>query len=228
MGDRVSSVVERSEPADAREGSAFATTRWTLVVGSQGRDTTLVRRALEELCQTYWRPVYAFVRRRGHAVHEAQVLTQEFFARLLASDGRKRADPARGRFGSFLLSAVKHFLANEWDKAKALKRGGDQVFVSIRTGDDTTGLGCGAGERAKSVAGLRPAMGVVGAGCGSGSDAAGTCRGREGGGVRGLEGVVCGVGGVRGGGFGVGQEGPSVGSNPVGILGRSPLRVSEG
>jgi purine-nucleoside phosphorylase len=127
MRDHESSGITRSEPEDARAGSAFLTTRWTLVVGSQGRDTTVVRRALEELCQTYWRPVHAFIRRRGHAVHEAQDLTQEFFARLLASDGLQRADPARGRFRSFLLSAVKHFLANEWDKARTLKRGGGEV-----------------------------------------------------------------------------------------------------
>lgn len=141
MRDHESSGITRSEPEDARAGSAFLTTRWTLVVGSQGRDTTVVSRALEELCQTYWRPVHAFIRRRGHAVHEAQDLTQEFFARLLASDGLQRADPARGRFRSFLLSAVKHFLANEWDKAKTLKRGGGEVLVPIRAGDDTTGLG---------------------------------------------------------------------------------------
>lgn len=124
-----------------RADAVFATTRWTMVLGTQGADSTLVQRALEDLCRAYWRPVYAFMRRRGHAQHEAQDLTQEFFARLLAGNGLRLADPERGRFRTFLLSAVKHFLANEWDKARTLKRGGDREFVPISIGDDTTGFG---------------------------------------------------------------------------------------
>lgn len=103
---------------------------------AQGKDTAVVRLALEELLRAYWRPVYTFVRRRGHASHDAQDLTQEFFSRLLATDGLKRVDPDRGRFRSFLLSALKHFLANEWDKARTLKRGGDRVIVPLTIEDD--------------------------------------------------------------------------------------------
>jgi RNA polymerase sigma-70 factor (ECF subfamily) len=82
------------------------------------------RDALSRLCQIYWYPVYAFVRRRGHSSHDAQDLTQEFFARLLERKWVARADQQRGRFRSFLLSAVNHFLANEWKKAHCQKRGG--------------------------------------------------------------------------------------------------------
>lgn len=122
-------------------GAGFAPTRWTWVMRARSSDTPVVREALEALCRAYWKPVYAFVRRRGHASHEAQDLTQEFFARLLAGDGLRRADPEKGRFRTFLLSAVKHFLANEWDKERSLKRGGDREFVPVRIGEDTDAVG---------------------------------------------------------------------------------------
>jgi DNA-directed RNA polymerase specialized sigma24 family protein len=80
--------------------------------------------ALESLCRTYWYPVYAFVRRRGFTPHDAQDLTQEFFSRLLRRNTFADADSGKGRFRSFLLGALKHFLADEWDKARAEKRGG--------------------------------------------------------------------------------------------------------
>ena len=87
--------------------------------------------ALARLCQTYWYPLYAYARRRGYRPHDAQDLTQEFFSRLL--DGRllARADPHRGRFRSFLLAAMNHFLANEWEKARARKRGGGLQPLSL-------------------------------------------------------------------------------------------------
>jgi len=87
--------------------------------------------ALEKLCRAYWLPVYAFVRRQGHGPHDAEDLTQEFFARVLEKRTLAVADPARGRFRSFLLASLKHFLANEWDKAKARKRGGGQISIPI-------------------------------------------------------------------------------------------------
>ena len=87
-----------------------------------GRDTTRAQAALETLCQTYWYPLYAYVRRRGHPPEDAQDLTQEFFARLLEHNWIGRADQQKGRFRSFLLSAMNHFLADEWDKAHAQKR----------------------------------------------------------------------------------------------------------
>jgi len=103
---------------------AFVTTHWSVVVSAGGGDDTRAREALANLCQTYWYPLYAYVRRRGHSLEDAQDLTQEFFARLLTRNWVVRADRQRGRFRSFLLSAMNHFLADEWDKARAQKRGG--------------------------------------------------------------------------------------------------------
>jgi RNA polymerase sigma-70 factor (ECF subfamily) len=102
-----------------------------VVVAAGRNDTTQARDALARLCQTYWHPLYAYVRRLGHSPHDAQDLTQEFFARLLAKNYLAKADESRGRFRSFLLASLKHFLANEWDKACAQKRGGGEVPISI-------------------------------------------------------------------------------------------------
>jgi len=109
----------------------FATTHWSLVVaaGSEAADRTAARRALEDLCRAYWYPLYYFVRYRGHSPDDARDLTQSFFARILEKGGFAAADPARGRFRSFLLGAMKHFLANEWDRARALKRGGGVTLL---------------------------------------------------------------------------------------------------
>jgi RNA polymerase sigma factor (sigma-70 family) len=101
------------------------------VVSAGRNDTPDARNALEKLCRAYWFPIYAFVRRQGHGPHDAQDLTQDFFARLLEKNYLAEVDPARGRFRSFLLAALKHFLANEWDKAQAQKRGGGQVIIPI-------------------------------------------------------------------------------------------------
>jgi len=101
----------------------FATTHWSLVVAARGA-SPVAREALAELCRLYWYPLYAYVRRRGHSADEAQDLTQEFFARLLERDDLAGLDPARGRFRAFLLAACRHFLANQNDRAQALKRGG--------------------------------------------------------------------------------------------------------
>lgn len=88
-------------------------------------------RSLEALCKTYWYPLYAYVRRTGKSPQDAEDLTQAFFARLLEKEWLATADQARGRFRSFLLSSLKHFLANEWDKASAQKRGGHVRFLSL-------------------------------------------------------------------------------------------------
>lgn len=93
-----------------------------------GDDTA--RPALEILCRQYWYPLYVFVRRRGYDEHQAQDLTQEFFARLLVGDSLKTAQPERGRFRTFLLGALKHFLANDWRDSQRLKRGGGTEFIS--------------------------------------------------------------------------------------------------
>jgi len=109
----------------------FQTTRWTLVQAAAVSPTTDSRQALATLCQTYWHPVYAFIRRNGHDRDQAQDLAQGFFALLLEKNYLVAANRQRGRFRSFLLTAVKHFLANEWDREHAQKRGGGQVPISI-------------------------------------------------------------------------------------------------
>jgi len=86
------------------------------------------------LCRTYWYPLYAFLRRQGRSPHDAQDLTQEFIARLLQKDFLERVGPQKGKFRSFLLASLKHFLADEWDKARAEKRGGGQTFISLGKG----------------------------------------------------------------------------------------------
>lgn len=102
---------------------AFQTTRWTLVRAAGGTPAPERRIALETLCRTYWPPIYAFLRRQGESAEQAEDLTQAFFARLLERDDLGMADPERGRFRSFLLGALRHFLANEHERARAAKRG---------------------------------------------------------------------------------------------------------
>jgi RNA polymerase sigma factor (sigma-70 family) len=111
--------------------AVFATTRWSMVLAAgQGGDTQSAS-ALEELCRAYWRPLYAFVRRQGRDPEEARDLTQEFFARLLSRDDLARVAPEKGRFRTFLLTALSHFLANEWNRTHRQKRGGGQAPLSI-------------------------------------------------------------------------------------------------
>jgi RNA polymerase sigma factor (sigma-70 family) len=110
----------------AHGAARFQTTHWSVVLkAGQGAEEALLK-----LCRIYWLPLYRFARRRGHAVHEAQDLTQEFFAHILANRGFATVAPERGRFRSFLLVALKHFLDNEWHKKRALKRGGGQQLIS--------------------------------------------------------------------------------------------------
>ena len=106
----------------------FVTTHWSLVAAAKP-DEASARRALEELCRMYWYPLYAFVRYRGYPADDAQDLTQSFFTQLIEKGGIATADPERGRFRSFLLGAMKHFLANEWHKGKAQKRGGQVDII---------------------------------------------------------------------------------------------------
>jgi RNA polymerase sigma factor (sigma-70 family) len=117
-----------------RAGRAvFVTTHWSVVLSARESASTQSSAALETLCRTYWYPVYAWVRRQGHSPHDAQDLTQEFFARLLQKDYLKAAAREKGRFRTFLIVALKRFLANEWDKARAQKRGGGQKMLSLDT-----------------------------------------------------------------------------------------------
>src|SRR4051794_28515308 len=121
-----------STPPSGLEGSSrFCETRWSVVVAAGRQASPDAREALATLCQVYWYPLYAYVRRHGHAATDAQDLTQEFFARLLEKNSVGAADPAKGKFRSFLLASLKHFLANEWRRADAQKRGGGQVPLSL-------------------------------------------------------------------------------------------------
>ncbi len=107
----------------------FLTTRWSVVLQAGGAGDA-AESALERLCRSYWYPLYVFVRRRGHPPEEAQDLTQEFFARLLAGETLQSADPQKGKFRSFLLAVMKHFLINVWRDANRQKRGGGKHIVS--------------------------------------------------------------------------------------------------
>ncbi len=102
----------------------FTTTHWSAVLLAGGETSAEADRALEELCGAYWYPLYANVRRHGRSAEDAQDLTQEFFARLLEHKYVRLANPQRGRFRTFLLSSLKNFLINEWEKARTIKRGG--------------------------------------------------------------------------------------------------------
>jgi len=124
------------EPSEGGRGNDWAgTTHWSAVLAAGQTASPRAAAAMEELCRTYWYPIYAYVRRRGHAVEDAQDLTQEFFARLIGKQWVADANPARGRFRTFLLTALNHFLANEWRNARAAKRGGGRSVISL---DDTT------------------------------------------------------------------------------------------
>jgi RNA polymerase sigma-70 factor (ECF subfamily) len=126
-----------SAPSSSAAPSQFAPTRWTVVLKARG-DTPEAQTALGELCAAYWTPVFRFLRREGREEDAARELTQEFFARLLAGGRLDTVDPARGRFRSFLLGAVKHFLADERDRERRLKRGGGVVPESIEAGGGGT------------------------------------------------------------------------------------------
>jgi RNA polymerase sigma-70 factor (ECF subfamily) len=112
-------------------GASFATTHWSLVAQSALTDVPKATDALAQLCETYWPPVYSFVRRRGYAPSDAQDLTQSFFAYFLRTKGYARTDRLHGKFRSFLLASVKNFLADNWDRNQAIKRGGAYEFVSL-------------------------------------------------------------------------------------------------
>jgi RNA polymerase sigma-70 factor (ECF subfamily) len=111
----------------------FQTTRWSLVLAAADLEDAHARTALAELCDTYWRSIYGFLRHRKYSHHDAQDLTQSFFASLLSSESIGRADRERGRFRSYLLGALTKFLANEWDRKQAQKRGGHLEFQSLDT-----------------------------------------------------------------------------------------------
>jgi RNA polymerase sigma-70 factor (ECF subfamily) len=116
----------------------FATTHWTVVLAAGGRPTPQAEHALAELCQTYWYPLYAYVRRRGCSREDAEDLTQGFFARFLERNCLDGVASDKGRFRAFLLAALKHHLANEWDRAGRLKRGGGALHLPLDWKDADT------------------------------------------------------------------------------------------
>lgn len=123
------------EPGSSRPAWGFYTTHWSVVLAATDADSPQAAEALGQLCQDYWYPLYAFVRRNGHDAELARDLTQEFFARLLEKDYLQSAAPEKGRFRSFLLLALKRFLVNEWHKEQTLKRGGGRTPLAL---DDAT------------------------------------------------------------------------------------------
>ena len=118
-------------PPDTSRRSMFVTTHWSTVLRVGQGDTAHAREALEKLCRTYWYPIYACVRRRRHSPEDAQDLTQSFFLRLLEQQSLANANPDLGRFRSFLLGALNHFLIDEWKKARTQRRGSGRQILSL-------------------------------------------------------------------------------------------------
>lgn len=116
-------------------GRRFETTRWTLVLAAGEGDDRAAREALEALCQRYWHPVYAYLRARGCDRQQAEDVTQGFFTRLIETGALRHARRERGRFRSFLLASVKHYLANEWHRERAQKRGGGRTVFRLDAED---------------------------------------------------------------------------------------------
>jgi RNA polymerase sigma-70 factor (ECF subfamily) len=124
--DHPDTVEPRSE-----SGGWFATTHWSVVLAARDHDSPRATQAMEQLCRTYWRPLYAFIRREGYLEEDAQDLTQEFFARLVEKDWLGHLRHRNGRFRSFLLTFLKHFLSDHRDHVGAKKRGGGRTFISL-------------------------------------------------------------------------------------------------
>ncbi|MEO7599964.1 MAG: sigma-70 family RNA polymerase sigma factor, partial [Opitutus sp.] len=110
---------------------SFPTTQWSVVVSAGAGSASEANVALESLCRQYWHPLYSFIRWQGRSRQEAEDCTQEFLARLLATEGIARARPERGRFRTFLLGALRNFLIDEWHRARTAKRGGGQVVLPL-------------------------------------------------------------------------------------------------
>jgi RNA polymerase sigma-70 factor (ECF subfamily) len=120
-----------STPATAAAADSFAPTRWTVVLTAREADSPKTQAAMEDLCRVYWPPLYAFIRRKGYNREDAEDLTQGFFTRLLQTGDLAKADQSRGKFRSFLLASLDHFVTNEWDKKQRQKRGGGQAPISL-------------------------------------------------------------------------------------------------
>ena len=131
-------IPEAQTPKPNATGTVFATTHWTAVLAAGRGGSQQADLALEELCRTYWYPLYAYVRRQGHSREDAEDLTQGFFARLLEKNYLEGVTSDKGKFRAFLLMAVKRFLANEWDRANRQKRGGGILPLSLNWQDADT------------------------------------------------------------------------------------------
>ncbi len=118
-----------------RKPDAFLTTRWTVVVNAQAGSGPQAGAALSRLCQIYWRPVYHFIRHRGHTPHDAEDFTQGFFEALIEKDYLRSVDQRHGKFRSFLMAAAKHYLSDQYDRQRAWKRGGRVTQISLDTAD---------------------------------------------------------------------------------------------
>src|SRR6266850_2385997 len=121
--DLEKAMASLEDESDVARSDAFPSTHWSIVVASVNPSSVEAENALQTLCRAYWYPLYSYVRRRGYAVHDAQDLTQEFFAQLIEKHRLKHARPDRGKFRSFLLSSLKNFLNAEWRRSRATKRG---------------------------------------------------------------------------------------------------------
>jgi len=141
------------DPASSSQHDIFVTTRWTMVLAAADRSTAEADRAMEDICQLYWLPLYAYIRRRGHSPEDAEDLTQEFFRQLIEHHWIADADREKGKLRAFLIVAMKRFMAKEWRKASTQKRGGGQRVLpldsriaesryasSITPGDDAESL----------------------------------------------------------------------------------------
>lgn len=120
---------ESTDRTASPPGRWFPTTHWSVVLAIGQESSVQSREALEKLCSVYWAPLYAYIRRQGRSPEDAEDLTQDFFARLFEKDYLKRADRERGKFRTFLLTSLKHFLVNDWQKRHAAKRGAGRVVA---------------------------------------------------------------------------------------------------
>jgi DNA-directed RNA polymerase specialized sigma24 family protein len=122
---------ESHSESEAAGQRVFATTHWSVVLAASHGESEPAQRALETLCRAYWYPIYVYVRRKGHGPDDAQDLTQEFFAQLIAKEHLSLADREKGKFRTFLLAMLDYFLAREWSRAHRQKRGGQFIFISL-------------------------------------------------------------------------------------------------
>ena len=142
-----------------RTAAQFATTHWSVVLAAADSASPGAQEALEKLCQTYWYPLYAFVRLKGHPPEDAQDLTQAFFERFLEKHYVKNFAPEKGRFRTFLLTILQRFLCDQFDRSTAAKRGGGVAFISVRHRRGRGPVASAAASRAKPGGGFRAGLG---------------------------------------------------------------------